>query len=594
MAAQKEPILAHLNGLVTWYRQAQASGKWVMEPAEAFFLSTQQTLAAQAVKSAFQAAESEAPLVPESGAAATTAGAEQGQRIATLLDSTQAQIETLSAKQQELDAPGANPDQKALVKAQLDLARAQLTALRQVSSIVNGGTEEGAVGSLGGQVQALQRTLPELFGNGSDNGPAAAPAAKTAAAATVQGGTGLIGRAELLYALMRGRSALEQLISRTSALRDEAGRLRDPVRAQLSAIVQQSQQTAGAAMSTSDPAQLRTLRERVERWTGQYQSLSRVIVPYSAEMTLLAQSGENLAEWKTSLDRQYATVLSGLGLKILVLGGMLVVLLVGSEIARRAAFRYVHDARRRRQILLIRRFIVGGMVTVLLVMGVVSDLSSLATMMGFITAGIAVALQSVILSVAAYFFLIGRYGVKVGDRVTLSGVTGEVIDIGLVRVYLMELAGTGADLYPTGRVVVFANSALFSASTPLYKQIPGTDFTWHELQADLTAEADPPQVRDQLLAAVMSVYNEYKGGLEEQHSSVQRLIDIRLEMPAPSASLRLAETGVEAVIRYPVDIQRSTEIDAKVTERVLEAMRAQPQMKGWLNGPPKVRVAVKV
>jgi small-conductance mechanosensitive channel len=190
--------------------------------------------------------------------------------------------------------------------------------------------------------------------------------------------------------------------------------------------------------------------------------------------------------------------------------------------------------------------------------------------------------------------LIGRYGVKVGDRVTISGVTGEVIDIGLIRVYLMELAGTGVVSYPTGRVVVFANSALFSASTPLYKQIPGTDFTWHELQADLTADGDVKAVRDLLLAAVMSVYNEYKGGFERQHSSVQRIIDIRLETPQPVASVRLAETGVEAVIRYPVDIRHSSETDAKVTERVLDALNHQPTIKAGLSGPPKVRVATKV
>jgi small-conductance mechanosensitive channel len=83
------------------------------------------------------------------------------------------------------------------------------------------------------------------------------------------------------------------------------------------------------------------------------------------------------------------------------------------------------------------------LVGVVLIMGCVSEFNSLATFAGFVTAGIAVGLQGVLLSIAAYFFVVGRYGIRVSDRISVAGVTGDVIDIGLVRLYLMELAGTG-------------------------------------------------------------------------------------------------------------------------------------------------------
>src|SRR5262249_50092908 len=147
------------------------------------------------------------------------------------------------------------------------------------------------------------------------------------------------------------------------------------------------------------------------------------------------------------------------------------------------------DPRRRRQFLILRRFVTGFLVIVVVVVGFVSEIGSLATFAGFITAGIAVALQTVILSIAAYFFLVGRYGLRVGDRVTAGGVTGDVVDVGLVRLYLMELAGNGVDVYPTGRVVVFSNSVLFQAN-PLFKQIPGTEFAWREVSVPLAPTGD--------------------------------------------------------------------------------------------------------
>jgi small-conductance mechanosensitive channel len=73
----------------------------------------------------------------------------------------------------------------------------------------------------------------------------------------------------------------------------------------------------------------------------------------------------------------------------------------------------------------------------------------MATFAGLITAGIAVALQNVIMAIAGYFFLIGKYGVKMGDRVQISGVTGDVIDMGLIRLHLMEIGDVGTDRQPT-------------------------------------------------------------------------------------------------------------------------------------------------
>lgn len=67
------------------------------------------------------------------------------------------------------------------------------------------------------------------------------------------------------------------------------------------------------------------------------------------------------------------------------------------------------------------------------------------------------------------FFLIGKYGVRVGDRVQVAGVTGDVVDVGLVRLHLLEV---GADGLRTGRVVVFSNAVLFQLERTLRFPVP--------------------------------------------------------------------------------------------------------------------------
>src|SRR4029450_13045230 len=105
----------------------------------------------------------------------------------------------------------------------------------------------------------------------------------------------------------------------------------------------------------------------------------------------------------------------------------------------RAVFRYVTEARRRYQLLLVRTIVLWSLVIAILGFTFATEMSSVVTFAGLLTAGLAVAMQSVLVSIVGYFFLIGKYGIRVGDRVQIGTVTGEVIDLGLVRLHLMEL-----------------------------------------------------------------------------------------------------------------------------------------------------------
>jgi small-conductance mechanosensitive channel len=264
-----------------------------------------------------------------------------------------------------------------------------------------------------------------------------------------------------------------------------------------------------------------------------------------------------------------------------------------SEIWRRLTLRYIRDARRRRQFLVLRRFVIGFLLGIVIILGFVSEFSSLATFAGFVTAGIAVGLQTVLLSVAAYFFVIGRYGIRVGDRISISGVTGDVIDIGIVRLYLMELAGPAVDLYPTGRIVVFSNSVLFQATTPLFKQLPGTDYSWHEVVLQLAPGGNHKFVQDKVGAAVNSVYENYRADIERQSNYIDGRVEFQMKSPSPESKLQFGDGGLELLVRYPVELRKEAEIDDHITRKLLEIINGDPELKAAVATSPKIRAVVK-
>jgi small-conductance mechanosensitive channel len=269
---------------------------------------------------------------------------------------------------------------------------------------------------------------------------------------------------------------------------------------------------------------------------------------------------------------------------VVVLLLILIAVYVAAELWRRAVFRYVKDAHRSAQLLLIRRIVLWTLVVVIVCLACASELGSIATFAGLITAGIAVAMQSVLVSIVGYFFLIGKYGIRVGDRVQIGDVTGEVIDVGLVRLYLMELGAHGAQ-GPTGRVVAFANSIVFSVAGGLFKQIPGVNFAWHDITVALPPGADHAALKERILAAVIHALGDSSAEIARQTQEIRRAMPSSTGEAAPRVQLRFSAAGVEALIHYPVYLARAAEIDERVSREVLGVISAEGA------GPAAVRAA---
>jgi hypothetical protein len=159
--------------------------------------------------------------------------------------------------------------------------------------------------------------------------------------------------------------------------------------------------------------------------------------------------------------------------------------------------------------------------------------------------------------------------------VQIGTVSGEVIDLGLVRMHLMELNSQGA-LGATGRVVAFANSIVFQASGGLFKQISGVNFAWRETTLALPAGADYAVLKGKLFNAVNDVVKQYHDEIVRQTREIQKTTassGATVVSAQPQVQLRFSASTVEALVRYPVEIQHAAEIDEKVSEAMITAIR---------------------
>jgi small-conductance mechanosensitive channel len=212
---------------------------------------------------------------------------------------------------------------------------------------------------------------------------------------------------------------------------------------------------------------------------------------------------------------------------------------------------------------------VGTLIAITLVTIVFSNkLGSLTVAFGVAGAGIAFALQEVIASVAGWVAVSFGNFYSVGDRVQLGGISGDVIDIGVLRTTLMETGQwVKADLY-NGRIVRIANSFVFKE--PVFNYSGDFPFLWDEITVPVKYGSDYKLAREIL----QKIADDTVGGLipeakKNWHGMVDkyRIEDARIE---PMVTLIANDNWIEFTIRYVTDFKRRRSTKDLLFTRVME------------------------
>jgi len=582
---RSEDILNHLEDAIAWYRHLlgidQASDDVLVR-------QNVHDASLRALQSAFDFARAGEPLAaPETSANTARPGQNLQQAISRAAD----RVANVKARIAGVDAAIAKSSgkkradlqaQRKELAAELDLANTIQNSLQLLAT--SAGSSIG--GGLDAQIDELERTVPEVRRDKPGGPPHGAQVSNANAApqplrADSQGMIGLIGD---FFSLRARRRQVDGMSKATDSYLAKIDKLRAPLLNEIRSTARRADEIA----AEEDPAADSEARQReLAAMTDRFKQVSKAMVPLVEEARAAGSARGYLQESIGDLDEAWRKSAQYLALRIAAIVGAIFLILLLSEAWRRATFRYVSDLRRRRQFLTLRRIVVVCAVILVVMGGLVTEFGSLATYAGFVTAGVAVALQSPILSIVAYFFLIGRYGLRVGDRVTVSNVTGQVIEIGLVRFYLMEL---GPDMRSTGRVVVFSNSVIFQPSA-LYKQMPGVDYVWHRVTLTLASDSDAQLAESKLNAAADSVYQTYRDKVERQHRLMEQTLDVDISAPRPETRMRYTDAGLEFTVRYPAELKQAASTDDQLLRALYDAIENEPKLKFAPAGRPKIQMA---
>jgi len=233
------------------------------------------------------------------------------------------------------------------------------------------------------------------------------------------------------------------------------------------------------------------------------------------------------------------------------------------------------------------------------------DPMRITTAAGLVTAGVAIALQRVITAFAAWFIILRGRIFRVGDRIVMGGVRGDVISLGFLRTTIMEMGQPPpvqsdepaiwieARQY-SGRIVTVTNDKIFDEA--VYNYTRDLPYIWEEIHLPVPYTADRERVERILLHAAehhtVQIAELGAGALRE----LRRRYFVDSAELEPRVYWQLTENWLEMAVRFVTRERGVREIkDAMSREILAELTAAGIQVASStveVTGVPPVRVTV--
>lgn len=222
---------------------------------------------------------------------------------------------------------------------------------------------------------------------------------------------------------------------------------------------------------------------------------------------------------------------------------------------------------------------------------------SLSTYLGLVSAGIAIALQTPLVNLAGWIFILWRRPFHVGDRIEIGDVRGDVIDQRLFMFSLMEIGNRVNAEQSTGRVVHIPNGKIFSE--PLANYTAGFQYIWNEIPVLVTFESDWEKAKEILVEIAANRGEEFTQSAENEIRQAAGKMMIYVGKLTPIVYTSVNESGVLLTIRYICNPRRRRGSEQEIWEDILHGFKkcqdidfAYPTERRFVNyieGKPEAR-----
>ncbi len=196
----------------------------------------------------------------------------------------------------------------------------------------------------------------------------------------------------------------------------------------------------------------------------------------------------------------------------------------------------------------------------------------LGVVLGLAAAGVAFAMQEVIGALAGWASILTSRQFRVGDRIQMGGVRGDVLDITPLRTKILEIGSAGDETswvrgrQYTGRVVSISNKAVFSE--PVYNSSAAFDYLWEELTLPVPYQEDW-RLAERILQEEAERTSS-SAGARQAIEEMRRRYPVERAEVEPRVFVRATDNWVELSARFVVPVRGGRALKDQMSRRVLD------------------------
>ncbi len=202
---------------------------------------------------------------------------------------------------------------------------------------------------------------------------------------------------------------------------------------------------------------------------------------------------------------------------------------------------------------------------------------SLATFLGLLSVGLALALRELLTDLAGWLFIIVRKPFELGDRIEVAGVKGDVIDKRLFTFSVIEIGNRVGAEQSTGRVIHIPNSKVFTEYLANYTS--GFRFIWHEVPVPVTFESDHKKAAEIVQSIVDTHCSLFVEQAEKEMKQAKESFMLKFSVLTPAVFTSVKENGVVLTARFLCPVRRTRRMEQLLWLDILEAFKKEPSIR---------------
>lgn len=201
---------------------------------------------------------------------------------------------------------------------------------------------------------------------------------------------------------------------------------------------------------------------------------------------------------------------------------------------------------------------------------------SLGTYFGLLSAGLAIALKDLLVNLVGWFFILIRKPFKIGDRVEINGIIGDVIDLRIFQFSVSEVGNWVDADQSTGRIIHIPNGTVFSH--PQANYTAGFEYIWNEIPVLVTFESDWKKAKKILTDIINNYAIKLSEDAEKQIKEAAKKYLIFFTELTPIVYTAVKDSGVLLTMRYLCRVRSRRSTEEAIWEETLDKFSKCPDI----------------